>query len=171
MYYEFNWIWLIGHSNSRNSGKSNIKQLTFSNKIYIWLVTYTVTFQLWKPNGVNVNSWSCDCVLVVVWYKLKPKQLTAAGVAQLETSMHQREFCELTACPRAEQIPCICIELTGDKPCLNVVCLWYVSGIVSLSLHLSSWMGIFGLVLVMVFHNLDQYLMQKHLFRICSWKW
>ena len=92
----------------------------------------------WKPNGVNVNSWSCDCVLVAVWYKLKPKQLRAVGVAQLETSMHQREFCELTACPRAEQIPCICIELTGDKPCLNVVCLWYVSGIVSLSLHLSS---------------------------------
>ena len=102
---------------------------------------------------------------MVVWYKLKPKQLTAAGVAQLETSMHQREFCELTACPRAEQIPCICIELTGHRPCLSVVCLWYVSGIVSLSLHLSSWMGIFGLVLVMFFHNLDQYLMQKHCFR------
>ena len=77
------------------------------------------------------------------------------------TSIFQRCICELTACPRAEQIPCICFELTGYKPCLKAVCLWYDSGIVSLSLHLSSCMGIFGLVLVMFFHDQDQYLMQK----------
>ena len=99
---------------------------------------------------------------MAVWHRLKPKQLRAVGVAQLiETSIYQREFCELTTCPRAEQIPCICIELTGYRPCLSVVCLWYVSGIVSLSLHLSSCMGFFGLVLVMFFCNQDQYLMQN----------
>ena len=93
---------------------------------------------------------------------MKPKQLRAVGVAQLViTSIIQRDICELTACPRAEQIPCICIELTGQRPCLSVVCLWYVSGIVSLSLHLSSCMGFFGLVLVMFFCNQDQYLMQN----------
>ena len=74
----------------------------------------------------------------------------------------------LTACPRAEQIPCICFKLTGHWPCLKVVCLWYVSGIVSLSLYLSPCMGFFGLVLVMTYHNLDRYLMQKVLLRICS---
>ena len=65
------------------------------------------------------------------------------------TSILQRNICELTACPRAEQIPCICFKLSGHWPCLEVVCLWYVSGIVSLSLYLSSCMGIFRLVLVM----------------------
>ena len=95
-------------------------------------------------------------------HKLRPKQWRTVGVADsCITSIFQRDIYELTACPRAEQIPCICFELTGHKPCLKVVCLWYVSGIVSLSLHLSSWMGIFRLVLVMSFHDQDQYLMQK----------
>ena len=43
--------------------------------------------------------------------------------------------------------------------------LCYVSGITSLSLHLSPFMGIFGLVLVMFFHNQDHYLMQNTCFR------
>ena len=81
---------------------------------------------------------------VAVRHKLRPKQWRTVGVADsCITSIFQRDIYELTACPRAEQIPCICFELTGHKPCLKVVCLWYVSGIVSLSLHLSSWMGIY----------------------------
>ena len=109
--------------------------------------------------------------LVHCWYQVKPKQWRTVGVAELlKASIFQRDLCVLTACPRAEQIPSICDELTGHWPCLKVVCLWYVSGIVSLSLHLSPCMGIFQLVLVMSFHNQDCYLIQKYLFRIYSLK-
>ena len=59
------------------------------------------------------------------------------------TPILPRETCELTACPRAEQIPCSCFKLTGHRPCLEVVCLWYVSGIASLSLYLSPWIVFF----------------------------
>ena len=73
------------------------------------------------------------------------------GLELFITSTLPRNICELTACPRAKQTPCICFKLTGHWPCLKVVCLWYDSGIISLSMHLSSYMGIFGLVLVMPF--------------------
>ena len=91
----------------------------------------------------------------------KPKQWRTVGVAETyHNSNIQRDVCVLTACLRAEQIPCICNELMGDQPCLIVVCLWYVSGIVSMSLHLSSCMGVFQTCSCDVFHDQDQYLMQ-----------
>ena len=106
---------------------------------------------------------------MAVWYKFKPKQWRTVGVAwTFITSTLPRNICELTACPRAEQIPCICFKLTGHWPSLKVVCLWYDSGIISLSMHLSSCMGIFGLVLVMFFHNQDCDLKQEYLLRIQS---
>ena len=47
-------------------------------------------------------------------HKLRPKQWRTVGVADsCITSIFQRDIYELTACPRAEQISCICFELTG----------------------------------------------------------
>ena len=113
-------------------------------------------------NLLVLYKWQC-------WYQVRPKQWRTVGVAETSYNfIFLRDICELTSCPRAEQIPCICNKLMGHWPCLIVVCLWYVSGIVSLSLHLSSWMGIFTLVLVMSFHNQDQNLMLKYLLQICS---
>ena len=130
----------------------------------IWLVT-----QSWFGSGnlCGVNK-SCKIVIEIfwksiaaAWHKLMHKQWRAVGVAlTFITSILPRKTCELTSCPRAEQIPCICFKLLGHWPCLEVVCLWYVSGIASLSLYLSSCMGIFELVLVMFFHNQDCYLIQ-----------
>ena len=42
----------------------------------------------------------------------------------LITSIIQRDICVLTACPRAEQIPCICNELMGTY----LVSLLFASG-------------------------------------------
>ena len=64
------------------------------------------------------------------------------GLELFITSTLPRNICELTACP---------FKLMGHWPCLKVACLWYDSLIISLSMHLSSYMGIFGLVLVMPF--------------------
>ena len=80
---------------------------------------------LYFISGSVGTRWSLNSEELWVW------------LSPLITSIIQRESCELTSCPRAEQIPCICFELMG-WPCLKVVCLWYVSGIVSLSLCLSS---------------------------------
>ena len=50
--------------------------------------------------------------------------------------------------------------------------LCYDSGIASLSLYLSSFMGIFGLVLVMSFHYQDSYQIQFICFGfvLCEWQ-
>ena len=80
---------------------------------------------LYFISGSVGTRWSLNSEELWVW------------LSPLITSIIQRESCELTSCPRAEQIPCICFELMG-WPSLKVVCLWYVSGIVRLSLYLSS---------------------------------
>ena len=105
------------------------------------------------------TSWGLNSEELWVW------------LIHLMISNIQRNIYELAACPRAEQIPCICFKLLGHWPCLEVVCLWYVSGIISLSMHLSSCMGIFGLVLVMSYHNQECYLIQKYCFGFILWKW
>ena len=104
-------------------------------------------------------------------YKLKPKQWRTVGVADTFYNFNNsKRYLWIDSLSQSWTNPMLLLWAYGYLPCLKVVSLWYVSGIVSLSLHLSSWMGIFRLVLVMSFHDQDQYLMQKHLFRICSLK-
>ena len=108
---------------------------------WIWNTPYTEQLLRFAYNLICLKVanalWQC-------WYQVRPKQWRAVGLAELlKTSTYQREICVLTPCPRAEQIPCICDELMGHWPCLKVVCFRYVSGIVSMSLHLSSCMGVF----------------------------
>ena len=125
---------------------------------WIWNTPYTEQLLRFAYNLICLKVanalWQC-------WYQVRPKQWRAVGLAELlKTSTYQREICVLTPCPRAEQIPCICDELMGHWPCLKVVCFRYVSGIVSMSLHLSSCMGVFQTCSCDVFHDQDQYLMQ-----------
>ena len=76
-----------------------------------------------------------------MWWCGKPGQWRTVEI--FLTLTLPRNIRELTACHRAEQIPCICFKLKGHWSCLQVVCLWYDSGIISLSMHLSLYMGIF----------------------------
>ena len=66
--------------------------LTVSTKPVKYVTAFLLQGISWSPNSEELWVW---LILFIA-------------------SIFQRDICELTACPRAEQIPCICDELMGQ---------------------------------------------------------